>query len=256
MKLMDISGVVDLGEFEVTSGKVRVTDPCYENDTWCSGEIENVKNGTWKSQVVKKDENMWGNRCARIICAHEKNIGYLLFGQEEVGDNPWKECDFEVGVDSGQAGVFDAALYKTDLKSPIKKIGNAEYYLKSFINMERHCLDIAEKQLAEANNKEGKVYCQEMVDECKATLDRYSSSEYREAEMERAKETTDFYEACCDKTLSDVGAGTIEFGCVSSSGYGDGGYTAYRIEENGETVAIMIDFGLFYDEDEMDGDWE
>ena len=28
-----------LGEFEVTSGVLRVSDPCYERDTWCAGTI-------------------------------------------------------------------------------------------------------------------------------------------------------------------------------------------------------------------------
>jgi hypothetical protein len=39
------------------------------------------------------------------------------------------------------------------------------------------------------------------------------------------------------------------FGVVSSSGYGDGGYSAYAYESNGKVVGVMIDFGLLPDED-------
>lgn len=33
--------------FVIASGAMRVTDPCYDMDTWCAGTLENVKNGTW-----------------------------------------------------------------------------------------------------------------------------------------------------------------------------------------------------------------
>ena len=52
-----------------------------------------------------------------------------------------------------------------------------------------------------------------------------------------------FYGKVCDLTLSDMQAGTIIGGVVSSSGFGDGGYKA-SLGKNaaGETVAIEITF--------------
>src|SRR5690606_25054488 len=91
-----------------------------------------------------------------------------------------KACDFVVGVDSGQAGVFDFAVYKDDESAKGKS---------NFI------------------------------------------------------EDEPWYSTCCDQTLSDQQAGVIEGGAVSSSGYGDGLYTAYyAIDANKEVVAIKIVF--------------
>ena len=41
-----------------------------------------------------------------------------------------------------------------------------------------------------------------------------------------------FYSACCDRTIGKVRWGTIPFGAVSSSGYGDGCYFAYGAKNN------------------------
>lgn len=51
-----------------------------------------------------------------------------------------------------------------------------------------------------------------------------------------------WYGVCCDVTLSSVGAGVIEGGVVSSSGHGDGCYTLYTVEEDGEVIAMKIVF--------------
>jgi len=59
-----------------------------------------------------------------------------------------------------------------------------------------------------------------------------------------------WYSICCDRTLSEVGAGVIPWGVVSSSGYGDGSYDAYYLEQDGKVVAIAIDFLMFNDEEE------
>ena len=37
--------------FSVTSGALSVTDPCYQDDSWCSGVLSEVRNGTWLAQV-------------------------------------------------------------------------------------------------------------------------------------------------------------------------------------------------------------
>lgn len=52
----------------------------------------------------------------------------------------------------------------------------------------------------------------------------------------------DFYEKACDTTLEGLGAGTLGFGVVSSSGYGDGGYGYETITEDKEVVGFKIIF--------------
>lgn len=86
--------------FKITSGAVRVTDPCYGLDVWCSGELYNVKNGTWiaKAKKIKEEEG----RIGRLIAKHES----------APPRTPLAEVTFEVGVDSAQAGIFDLQYYK------------------------------------------------------------------------------------------------------------------------------------------------
>ena len=83
-------------EFQVTSGEVYITDPCYE-------EPENVvpaQNGTWKVYCEVTEEPVWGgHRVTRLVAEHTtisdiNNISHL-----------------SSGVDSGQCGVFDAGSY-------------------------------------------------------------------------------------------------------------------------------------------------
>lgn len=54
---------------------------------------------------------------------------------------------------------------------------------------------------------------------------------------------TSFYGAVCALTLSERGAGVMQGGAVSSSGYGDGGYVCSFVRgEDGKIVAAKIDF--------------
>lgn len=87
-----------MNTFEVTSGALRVTDPCYDMDTWCAGTIANVKNGTWAAGIVTSDEDSWGVRVSRLCIKHVDVV--------EKGSD-YARTDIDVGVDSGQAGFFD-----------------------------------------------------------------------------------------------------------------------------------------------------
>jgi len=70
-----------------------------------------------------------------------------------------------------------------------------------------------------------------------------------------SQEGDKFYRACCFQTLEKEDSfGVLPFGCVSSSGYGDGSYPTYGIkDENGEYVGFMTIF--IGDEDEED-EWD
>ena len=170
-----------LGKFQMTSGKARVSDPCYDKDTWCAGTVSSVQNGSWIAHVVKKDCREWGERCSRLI-AH-----FVDFPAPTKCDSKWKVQDIDVGVDSGQAGIFDETYFKDDeVVSQTGRIGNHS------------------------------PICKEEP----------------------------WYSICCDRTLNDVGAGVIPYGCVSSSGFGDGSYVCSVIKKGKKVVAIMIDFGV------------
>lgn len=45
--------------FQVTSGALRVIDPCYDADVWCCGTLTDVRNGTWNAHVgYRHDANL------------------------------------------------------------------------------------------------------------------------------------------------------------------------------------------------------
>jgi hypothetical protein len=82
-------------------------------------------------------------------------------------------------------------------------------------------------------------------------LERY----HEDGRGEYGKDDT-FYGKICNLTLSDKQAGVIEYGCASSSGFGDGVYRLETIEnKEKETVAARIVF-ITSEEDEEDYDDE
>lgn len=158
-----------LGDFEMSSPVMRASDPCYDRDVWCCGSFGNCAVGTWEGAALIVDQGDWGKRVA-VLAARHKELGpdftsirdpkvYLM-------QNGWVEESFEVGVDSGQAGLFDEAHYQDD-----------------------------------------------------AVFDGMPKPEHEYGDR--------WYNHCCDITLSDLSAGTLPYGVVSSSGYGDGAYVCY-----------------------------
>ena len=159
-----------IGTFKVTGGKLVVTDPCYDVGTWCQAVLKNVRNGEWRAEIDVHDfgkTGFGGKRVTRLRAFHAS--------AEPAG--PWNVEDFDIGVDSGQAGFF--------------------------------------------------------------SLDKYP---------EQDAQDTDFYDTCCNVTLSPTHAGIVnDFGVVSSSGFGDGGYVLRtRKDEKKKFVALEV---IFIDED-------
>lgn len=99
---------IKLGNFEIESGKVRVSDPCYDIDTWCATTLENVKKGKWLAEAEMKDEGSWGKRVSILRCFHESLTNGMMNEIER------EKISEEIGVDSGQAGVFDIEHFKKD----------------------------------------------------------------------------------------------------------------------------------------------
>ena len=97
---------LDLGTFEMVSSRMAVSDPCYDADVWCRGELENVLPGAWQAYAVKRDKGEWGPRVVRLVAVHREYADKCETAAEL--------APFEVGVDSGQAGLFDAQHYRDD----------------------------------------------------------------------------------------------------------------------------------------------
>lgn len=151
------------------SNEVMVSDPCYDLETWCQIKLDNVKPGIYNSYVVKSDEDSWGIRCSSLIVKHKDKV--LNECTEFI------EHKGEVGVDSGQAGIFDMSIYP-----PKPHVRNKE---------------------------------------------------------------NPFYDECCDITCSRMSSGILsnKKGIVSSSGYGDGGYSLfYSTDDEGQIDYMHIIF--------------
>jgi hypothetical protein len=95
-----------LGHFEVTTGEVVVSDPCYNLGTWCQARLNNVQNGQWNTVIEKIDDGDFGVRVSSLLA---------YTGREPVGANEFElRDDSSIGVDSGQAGIFDISAYRND----------------------------------------------------------------------------------------------------------------------------------------------
>ena len=120
MSLPHIDEVSPSNTFVVASGALRVTDPCYDMDTWCAGQLDNVMNGIWEAHVgLHDDDHGWGRRVAYL---HIVNIGAERhFDHMAELDSTWENSNIHVGVDSGQAGFFDLEMFQTVCKAEAVK---------------------------------------------------------------------------------------------------------------------------------------
>jgi len=184
-------GTIRVGEFECISGVLRVSDPCYDTDTWCAGEIGNAKLGKWVAQVVKKPLFNWGNRIFSLVATHEHYV-------DCVTTKPII-TKFVAGVDSGQMSIVDTKFYRdeTVFTTP------SEFYHGS-----------------------------------------------------NSDDINEWYGHCCDLTCETaLSAGVIPYGCVSTSGLGDGSYECfYSVNEVGEVIRIEVVF-IDNESDENEDDW-
>lgn len=91
-----------VGTFTVESGKVIVTDPCYQVDEEEDLQImlSNVKNGNWTASITYSDE--------------EVVESLLVFYGEKKPSGKWHVCDKSIAVDSAQAGIFDITVFGRD----------------------------------------------------------------------------------------------------------------------------------------------
>lgn len=98
MKELEL-GKIELGE------KVRVSDPCYDMGVWCAGTVENVLAGEYvcTAEIMPHELTNWGDRVSSITVVHKDYVNNNL---------EWEGTGFEVGVDSGQAGIYDLEYFE------------------------------------------------------------------------------------------------------------------------------------------------
>lgn len=84
---------------------VMVTDPGYTEPTWCQIKLKDVKPGYYNVFCKSHDCGDWGVRQSMLMAIREDFVGKKL---------KWEEHPGEVGVDSGQAGIFSYSSYRKD----------------------------------------------------------------------------------------------------------------------------------------------
>ena len=95
--------------------EVMVSDPCYTEPTWCQIKLKGVKPGNYYAFHKDYDAGDWGVRSSMIMVVHEDHMDEVL---------RWKRHSGEVGVDSGQAGIFSYDTYRKDgLEMEVPTIG-------------------------------------------------------------------------------------------------------------------------------------
>jgi len=85
--------------------EVMVSDPCYTDETWCQIKLKDVLPGTYLTTVKKTVDRSWGERCSVLLAVHENYVEDSL---------TWRNYPGQIGVDSGQAGIFSLSTYKND----------------------------------------------------------------------------------------------------------------------------------------------
>ena len=195
-------------------GKVMVSDPCYGIGTWCQGVLENVLPGVYDCNVEYSDEGDWGIRVSAIEVTHESCKGKFVQLERE---------EFDVGVDSGQAGIFDYEYY-------------AKYHMDA---TERPHVDddwydmVCDLTLTKILNPEYEEFCYELTD---------TSVEGLQKRFDAFFEYKDSIKSVKYIHKPD-GNTTNNLGLVSYSGYGDGGYDCQTARnEDGKIVAIRVEF--------------
>lgn len=248
----------------ILSDKVRVSDPCYTIDTWCAGTLENVLEGKYKCFSQKVDCGDWGIRIASIEVRHEDYLNI----------EPTELQDIDVGVDSGQAGIYDLDYFIENRKD---KHGDDKWYWRvcdstygyfdnpDYIPFEESEFwkdDYKLMQYAE------KILSNEL-ERCIALANMLGDKELTEKEKEYIEsinvlQTKEWYDDYCEdiqkyheskqsvKKVSGFAAATLDDKClVSSSGDGDGGYHCLvGRNDEGKIVSIKIDYYYGYEDEE------
>lgn len=227
--------------------KVVISDPCYDLDTWCNGVLENVKPGIWHTKAENVNINGWGDRCTALIAWHED--------VEEPDEDDYELTGIDVGVDSGQAGIYDYnhfAHIKGDenrdeqwydsiqtfvyRRQPVTPVGRYLIDKIKPIHMTRIAL---EEKFKETNNE----------------LDKQASLELFRHEMELKREG--FQYGIYDESLDDYKVSTPvnciwtdKYSVVTSSGLGDGSYDCYVAKNDvGQIIGIKIDYFPEYEDE-------
>jgi len=112
MKTKLVESIHNLGSSQF-GATILATDPCYSRGTWCQEVVDGVLPGTWNAYSLKQSLKLWGTRTAVLVSHHAEH-------PVKAWSTCWEHLSSGIGVDSGQAGLFDAQRF------PAKDVGDFE----------------------------------------------------------------------------------------------------------------------------------
>lgn len=112
---------VTIGGFEMTCSTMRAPDPSYDDTIWCYKIISDCVPSNWEAAVSYNGDSAVGRGVTLLAIRHTGSLRTFAKCNQVWVDKQyihyktgWEICDLEVGVDSGQAGLFDDAYYHDD----------------------------------------------------------------------------------------------------------------------------------------------
>lgn len=246
----DIPQPPEMGKDIALSDHVIVTDPCYSTDTWCNGELTDVKPGVYHTKATYADIDGWGRRCTSLIVWHESI------------DEPteYEHTDITVGVDSGQAGVVDFPYFKKLEKDKDRKerwynnINTATYVRKPVSENLMSVIQKGEelhKQAVGALNNYFEAKKNNNSESATAFFTKHSDIDFDLQKLlrENGLDTQSLY----DHKTAPMFAYALwadKHAAITGSGLGDGSYDCFIAKDGDQIVGIKIDYFYYEDEDE------
>lgn len=199
---------------------VMISDPCYDTDTWCNGDLKDVLPGTWRTKVIYMYD-----RCTDLIAWH-KDVPEPTFDQYE-------KTDIVVGVDSGQAGIYD-------YKHFAKMCKNEKWYESICTHQSSMTMPLSPLEQRCVNDNKDLLPFHEIS---KSHLEEF----FNLRPICKIKYGIDIlhFNLCPNNLKIDFieKLSTDKHSVVSSSGYGDGSYDCYVAKnQNDEIIAIRINY--------------
>lgn len=229
-------GTITLGN------RVHVSDPCYETSCWCAGTLENLLPGQYSCKIVRCNDD-----CDDDDAGLFSRVKALVICHEEYKCTPKERVAIEVGVDSGQAGFYDYDYYVQQHQEGSLRHCDEAWY-------ERVCNSTL-KTVPNPHYISEKDYIRNVMGDSFMELPQIEAAEAAGAiPIAQVQELRNTYlRAFCDYSKNGLAAWpTVQVGyagildnrcCVSSSGYGDGGYDCYVARNSaGQIVAARIIF--------------
>lgn len=251
--------LINLGSFE-TKGSLIVTDPCYEAK---KEQIISVAPGRYdafvllgklKDPIFAWDKIPHNSRVAKLVIIRQDYEGELTFSKSPV----------HVSVDSGQAGFFNTEFYKKPSEVAVKNDGELHDFFRenvtsSMVRIEKLKKDLLEDgrrvQRYQESYKEGIEKARAMVQADIANEEEMMAEDLKSLESKKypsyleERNLKKFYDVMCDFTSREFYGDVHEdYGVVSRSGEGDGGYDLYLgRDSSGEVLGAQINFISFKD---------